>query len=250
MGGPKMEEGQPSIGNQMKTEKSNASTKTDATVKTDEGKKSGDQNGQLQKAEEAAGKGEKGEEQGEESLLRRIIRRLSMKKKKKKGKKTTAAAEKEMGVEGDGKAQLDVEPKIVEEVNIEVRPPTPPTAPLGRPPLPRATSTPVSATTYHSRPVSDLDSALKAFKASTMASRENLRTLGSTRDLSLLERVANRPPLARPAEQRSRVRRQPSLRVARPLSEAEGEVVEKDLKQLSSSMSCLRAEQRQEPTRV
>ena len=30
--------------------------------------------------------------------------------------------------------------------------------------------------------------------------RENLRTLGSTRDLSLLERVANRPPLARPAE--------------------------------------------------
>ena len=30
--------------------------------------------------------------------------------------------------------------------------------------------------------------------------RENLRALGSTRDLSLLERVANRPPLARPAE--------------------------------------------------
>merc|ERR1711990_972565 len=79
--------------------------------------------------------------------------------------------------------------------------------------------------------------------------RENLRALGSTRDLSLLERVANRPPLARPAEQRSRVRRQPSLRVVRPQSAAEGEVV-KDLKQLSSSMSCLRAEQREEPTRV
>ena len=31
------------------------------------------------------------------------------------------------------------------------RPPTPPTAPLGRPPLPRGISTPVSATTYHSR---------------------------------------------------------------------------------------------------
>ena len=27
-----------------------------------------------------------------------------------------------------------------------------------------------------------------------------MRALGSTRDLSLLERVANRPPLARPAE--------------------------------------------------
>merc|ERR1719193_1786648 len=169
------------------------------------------------------------------------------KKKKKKGK--TSAVEKER--EDNSKADLDVvEPKIVEEVNIEVtseRPPTPPTAPLGRPPLPRGT--PVSATTYHSRPVSDLDSALKAFKASTMASRENLRTLGSTRDLSLLEKVANRPPLARPAQQQARVRRQPSLRVVGPKSEAEGEV-EKDLKQLSSSMSCLRAEQREEPTRV
>merc|ERR1711990_670379 len=229
-------------------------------MKTDEGKKSGDQsqNGQLRTGgegkDEVVGKGNKKEEEqggdsGEESLLRRIIRRLSMKKKKKrKGKKS--AVEKER--EDNSKAELDVvEPKIVEEVNIEVtseRPPTPPTAPLGRPPLPRGMSTPVSATTYHSRPVSDLDSALKAFKASTMASRENLRALGSTRDLSLLEKVANRPPLARPAE-RSRVRRQPSLRVVRPRSEAEGEV-EKDLKQLSSSMSCLRADQRQEPTRV
>jgi len=261
---PEMEERGP-VSNQMKTEKgeiSNGPTKTDETMKTDEGKKSGDQsqNGQLRtggegKDEEVMGKGNKKEEEqggdsGEESLLRRIIRRLSMKKKKKrKGKKS--AVEKER--EDNSKAELDVvEPKIVEEVNIEVtseRPPTPPTAPLGRPPLPRGMSTPVSATTYHSRPVSDLDSALKAFKASTMASRENLRALGSTRDLSLLERVANRPPLARPAEQRSRVRRQPSLRVVRPQSAAEGEV-EKDIKQLSSSMSCLRPEQREEPTRV
>ena len=123
--GPKMEEGGPSIGNQMKTEKWNGPTKTDATVKTDEGKKSGDQNGQLQKAgegkdeQEAAGKGEKGEEQGEESLLRRIIRRLSMKKKKKRKGKKSSAVEKER--EDNSKAELDaVEPKIVEEVNIEV----------------------------------------------------------------------------------------------------------------------------------
>jgi len=244
------ERGPSSSGNQMKTEKgelSNGPTKTDENMKTDEGKKS--QNGQLKTAgkgkdEEGNKKEEQGGDSGEESLLRRIIRRLSM-KKKKKGKKS-ATVEKE--IEDDSRAELEV----VEEVKIEVtseRPPTPPTAPLGRPPLPRGISTPVSATTYHSRPVSDLDSALKAFRASTMASRENLRALGSTRDLSLLERVANRPPLARPAEQRNRVRRQPSLRVARPQSAAEGEV-EKDLKQLSSSMSCLRAEQREEPTRV
>merc|ERR1712172_125543 len=253
--GPKMEErGPSSSGNQMKTEKveiSNSPTKTDETMKTDGGKKS--QNGQLKTAGkgkdgEVEGKGNKKEEQAgdssEESLLRRIIRRLSM-KKKKKGKKSS---EVEKEIEDESKAELEV----VEEVKIEVtseRPPTPPTVPLGRPPLPRGISTPVSATTYHSRPVSDLDSALKAFRASTMASRENLRALGSTRDLSLLERVANRPPLARPAEQRNRVRRQPSLRVARPQSAAEGEV-EKDVKQLSSSMSCLRAEQREEPTRV
>jgi len=250
-----MEERGPSSGsNQMKTEKgeiSNGPPKTDETIKTDEGNKS--QNGQQRKADkgkndEVVSKGNKKEQQGgdssEESLLRRIIRRLSMKKKKKGNK--SAAVEKE--IEDDSRAELEV----VEEVKIEVtseRPPTPPTAPLGRPPLPRGISTPVSATTYHSRPVSDLDSALKAFKASTMASRENLRALGSTRDLSLAERVANRPPLARPAEQRNRVRRQPSLRVARPQSAAEGEV-EKDVKQLSSSMSCLRAEQREEPTRV
>ena len=129
---PEMEERGP-VSNQMKTEKgeiSNGLTKTDETMKTDEGKKSGDQsqNGQLRtggegKDEEVVGKGNKKEEEqggdsGEESLLRRIIRRLSMKKKKKK-KGKTSAVEKER--EDNSKAELDVvEPKIVEEVNIEV----------------------------------------------------------------------------------------------------------------------------------
>jgi len=251
--GAKMEEVGPSGGDQKKTEKGKSSGgpgKTDEAVKTDQGTTSKDQNGQLESGEKSKNKemaGTKGktdgkeEKQDREGLLRRILRRLSM-RKKKKAKKTSASD----GDTVDGSAQV-VEPKIVEEVTEE-RPPTPPTAPLGRPPLPRGT--PVSATTYHSRPVSDLDSALKAFKASTMASRENLRTLGSTRDLSLLEKVANRPPLARPAQQQARVRRQPSLRVVRPKSEAEGEMEDKDLKQLSSSMSCLRAEQKEEPARA
>ena len=136
--GPKSEEQGPSISNQMKTEKgeiSNGPTKTDETMKTDEGKKSGDQsqNGQLKKADKGKdeevevklkGKGEeKGGEFGEESLLRRIIRRLSMKKKKttKKGKKTAVEKETEKDNDTtDGKAQMDIEPKIVEEMNIEV----------------------------------------------------------------------------------------------------------------------------------
>ena len=130
---PEMEERGP-VSNQMKTEKgeiSNGLTKTDETMKTDEGKKSGDQsqNGQLRtggegKDEEVVGKGnkkekEQGGDSGEESLLRRIIRRLSMKKKKKKKKGKTSAVEKER--EENSKAELDVvEPKIVEVVNIEV----------------------------------------------------------------------------------------------------------------------------------
>merc|ERR1712013_488141 len=251
--GAKMEEVRPSGCDQKKTEKGKSSGgpgKTDEAVKTDQGTTSKDQNGQLKRGEKSKNMemaGTKGKTEGKEEKQDRegFLRRFSM-RKKKKAKKTSASD----GDTVDGSAPV-VEPKIVEEVTIEVteeRPPTPPTAPLGRPPLPRGT--PVSATTYHSRPVSDLDSALKAFKASTMASRENLRTLGSTRDLSLLEKVANRPPLARPAQQRARVQRQPSLRVVRPKSEAEGEMEDKDLKQLSSSMSCLRAEQKEEPARA
>ena len=161
-------EGRGSDNDQMKTEKAEIS---------DTPNKTGDeaQNGELKKAvDEKNGVDGKGKKKGgdEESFLRRIIKRLSLKKKKKTKK---SAVEKDVGDdETDSTAQLDAEPKIVEEVNIEVhyphihkpihtilivkydqvaaeRPATPPTAPLGRPPLPRGISSPVSATTYHSR---------------------------------------------------------------------------------------------------
>ena len=160
-------EGRGSDNDQMKTEKAEIS---------DTPNKTGDeaQNGELKKAvDEKNGVDGKGKKKGggEESFLRRIIKRLSLKKKKTK----KSAVEKDIGDdETDSTAQLDAEPKIVEEVNIEVhyphihkpihvilivkynkvaaeRPATPPTAPLGRPPLPRGISSPVSATTYHSR---------------------------------------------------------------------------------------------------
>ena len=126
MMGAKMEEVRPSGGDQKKTEKGKSSGgpgKTDEAVKTDQGTTSKDQNGQLESGEksknmEMAGtKGKtdgKEEKQDREGLLRRILRRLLM-RKKKKAKKTSASD----GDTVDGSAQV-VEPKIVEEVTIEV----------------------------------------------------------------------------------------------------------------------------------
>ena len=126
MMGAKLEEVGLSGGDQKKTEKGKSSGgpgKTDEAVKTDQGTTSKDQNGQLESGEksknmEMAGtKGKtdgKEEKQDREGLLRRILRRLSM-RKKKKAKKTSASD----GDTVDGSAQV-VEPKIVEEVTIEV----------------------------------------------------------------------------------------------------------------------------------
>ena len=170
---PRME-GRGSDNDQMKTDKAEISGTPNKTDYIDV--KTGDeaQNGELKKAvDEKNGVDGKGKKKGgdEESFLRRIIKRLSLKKKKTK----KSSMEKDVGNdETDSTPQLEAEPKIVEEVNIEVhyphihkpihtilivkydqvaaeRPATPPTAPLGRPPLPRGISSPVSATTYHSR---------------------------------------------------------------------------------------------------
>ena len=124
--GAKMEEVGLSGGDQKKTEKGKSSGgpgKTDEAVKTDQGTTSKDQNGQLESGEKSKDKemaGTKGktdgkeEKQDREGLFRRILRRFSM-RKKKKAKKTSPSD----GDTVDGSAQV-VEPKIVEEVTIEV----------------------------------------------------------------------------------------------------------------------------------
>ena len=128
-----------------------------------------------------------------ESLIRRVLRQLSLGKKKKKEKKEISngvkeekennAEEKEVEA-NEPTTKVDVD-MVEEKEEKEEKTPV-----CTRPPLPR--STPSSATSHLSRPVADLDSALRAFQASTRASTNNLRALGSTRDLSLMERVANR----------------------------------------------------------
>merc|ERR1711962_256845 len=140
-----------------------------------------------------------------ESLLRRLIRSLTWKKKK--------TEEVVSGDTQDTQGTLEAVPEEKEKedeasvaVTVTVKeatpspPPSqassrPPTAPSHRPPRPHLLSTPSSATTAHSRPLSQLDSALKQFKLSTAASRENLRSQGSNQDLRLLDIGARRRPL-------------------------------------------------------
>ena len=76
-----------------------------------------------------------------------------------------------------------------------------------RPPLPSIRRPPSSASTAQTRPVSQLDAALRQFKQDTVASRENLRS--SRVDISMVEEkvrtmVTSRPSTPTPAGWRSR----------------------------------------------
>lgn len=85
--------------------------------------------------------------------------------------------------------------------------PSTPVISSSRPPLPSTRKPPSSATTAHTRPASQLDAALKQFKLSTAASRENLRS--SRVDISQVEdqvrtMVTSRPSTPTTAGWRSR----------------------------------------------
>jgi hypothetical protein len=81
--------------------------------------------------------------------------------------------------------------------------PSTPVISSSRPPLPSTRKPPSSATTAHTRPVSQLDAALQQFKLSTAASRENLR--GSRVDISKVKTlVTSRPSTPTTARWRSR----------------------------------------------
>jgi len=165
------------------------------------GSKEKDANKVEQEEEEKEGKEtEKEEKKKSDNAFLRMLRKLSFRKKKKKGN-----TENDSGVEEGDKGGKESE-KTLDEANTsnklvekrfeerETRPQSlvmssgrPPPGP-GRPPIhPRTTTTPSSATANVSRPVSDLDSALRQFKLSTAESRESLRTLGSRQDLTQVE---------------------------------------------------------------
>merc|ERR1712203_767447 len=96
-----------------------------------------------------------------------------------------------MGEVIDNASKAELSEKKFEEretrpQSLVISPGRPPPGP-GRPPIHPRTTTPSSATANVSRPVSDLDSALRQFKLSTAESRESLRTLGSRQDLTQVE---------------------------------------------------------------
>jgi len=156
----------------------------------------------------------------EENIIQKLLKRLSLRSKKKK---KAEAPEKNTECEVEDKKEVDTNEddtkslsSVDEELsalckdNTEDNQETSPSVPIvssSRPPLPSMRRPPSSATTAQSRPVSQLDAALKQFRLSTAASRENLRS--SKVDISQVEEqvktmVTSRPSTPTPAGWRSR----------------------------------------------
>lgn len=182
------------------------------------------ENGKVNVEEET-----KEKEENKKSFIQRIIQLFSS-KKKKKNVKPVNEDEPELEIvpkeEETVKEDADKEPakeETVPQTSVQLEPPSPeplrPVTPAAKPPSGRAMflattpRPPCSATASQTRPLSQLDAALKQFKVSTAASRENLRS--SHQDLSQVEEqvrnmtlsrnsslrmsTGHRPPLARPA---------------------------------------------------
>merc|ERR1712142_18367 len=135
----------------------------------------------------------------EKNIFQKLLKRFSF-RKKKKDKVTTKAKdndynneeiEQEVSMNKDDTKSLssvDEELSALCNENTEEPQETTPSVPAissSMPPLPTTRRPPSSATTAQSRPVSQLDAALKQFRLSTAASRENLRS--SRVDLEKME---------------------------------------------------------------
>merc|ERR1712013_393598 len=156
----------------------------------------------------------------DENIFQKLMKRLSFRSKKKK---KAEAPEKNTECDKEDKkdkdkneddtkslSSVDEELSALCKDNTEDNQETSPSVPIvssSRPPLPSLRRPPSSATTAQSRPVSQLDAALKQFRLSTAASRENLRS--SKVDISQVEEqvktmVTSRPSTPTPAGWRSR----------------------------------------------
>jgi len=134
---------------------------------------------------------EKEEKKKSDNAFLRMLRKLSFRKKKDKKENVDNDDQgtKAEVIEDASKAELSekkFEERETRPQSLVISPGRPPPGP-GRPPIHPRTTTPSSATANVSRPVSDLDSALRQFKLSTAESRESLRTLGSRQDLTQVE---------------------------------------------------------------
>jgi len=132
------------------------------------------------------------------SFVQKVIDFFSKKKKNKQEEPDDVKVEEVIDEVKDVPTEEPKEPSIREpDPSPTPSPPPPrPITPASKPPVaPRAAflagtgRPPSSATASQSRPISQLDVALKQFKESTMASRENLRI--SQQDLREVEQVVN-----------------------------------------------------------
>jgi hypothetical protein len=157
------------------------------------------------------------EKKKKENILERLLKRFAFGSKKQK---ENSAATRDTEVENtkeeiesnkDMKLQDDIKhcstTSLDEDLEISAlcrdgndEPETSPSTPVmssSRPPLPSTRKPPSSASTAHTKPVSQLDAALKQFKLSTAASRENLRS--SRVDISQVEHQVKTMVTSRPA---------------------------------------------------
>jgi len=156
------------------------------------------------------------QQEKQENFFKRLFKRFSSRSKKKK--ETNDATKnndindierdahqvKNMKQDDDIKSlssvDEDLEISALCKDDTEEPAETSPSVPImssNRPPLPSMRRPPSSATTAQSRPVSQLDAALKQFKLSTAASRENLR--GSRVDISQVEEQVKAMVTSRPS---------------------------------------------------
>jgi len=151
---------------------------------------------------------EKTKEEKSKNLLQRILRFFRSKKNRDKVEKQDEDAEKSDPEhdedKNDGNSDDDEDNEIIaicgkpddEEKEAE-KSVVIPIITTNKPPLPVGRRLPSSATTSHTRPMTQLDEALKQFKLSTAASRENLRN--SRQDLSQMEEQVKVQLRSRPA---------------------------------------------------
>lgn len=161
-----------------------------------------------------------------ETFVQRILKLFRSKKKQK-----TSDENPESKVEAgeDSKSDCDISDEDKEILAItgdkdetDTPAPTIPQITTTKPPLPVGRRLPSSATTSHTRPMSQLDDALKQFRMSTAASRENLRN--SRQNLDQMEEQVKVMIRSRPATPLLSLRRE-----------------EDSSKQISSSLQDLRS---------
>jgi len=228
-------------------------TNVDRTSELNETTKlNGDQASMPEKNETADKK-----EKKEENFIQRIFKRLSFRSKTKmKKSETNHTDEPDMNNEtiemdssnkGEDDAMhlnenvikksesensleedLEIQALCKDEKEEKVVTPTAPIITNNRPPLPTSRRVPPSATSTQSRPVSQLDAALKQFRLSTAASRENLRS--SRVDLEKMEDTV-----------RSIVGSRPSSRAATPTPDSWRSRAPPENRQLSEQWAKLSA---------